>query len=172
MENVGITAIIRVTRTRCQRAHLRFKNPSIANWPEYVPVIVELWPAAKIPIAHMYLKFGLSSRRHNFDYLSNSHCSNAKTASKEDSTFVDVGINSWASEYRLSFVTQERPIWTRVHDLLVGLTVKSVSEYADNKDVDDEGNKESDAGFDKEVIVSFLDFRWAFSVHISRFHQS
>jgi len=32
-KNVGIMAIVRVKRTRFHRAHCRFKNPSIANWP-------------------------------------------------------------------------------------------------------------------------------------------
>ena len=52
---VGTIAIIRVKSTRFQRAHCKFKNPSIANWPAYVPVIVEDWPAAKIPTAQIYI---------------------------------------------------------------------------------------------------------------------
>jgi len=35
---------------------------SITNCPAYVPVIVELWPAAKIPIAHMYIEAGPNSQ--------------------------------------------------------------------------------------------------------------
>lgn len=34
---------------------LKFKNPSITNWPAYVPVIVELCPAANSPNAQIYL---------------------------------------------------------------------------------------------------------------------
>ena len=55
-KKVGRTATVRVRRTLCQRFHVKFKNPSIANCPAYVPVIVELWPAAKMPIAQMYLQ--------------------------------------------------------------------------------------------------------------------
>ena len=28
----------------------------MANWPEYVPVMVEDWPEAKMPTAHMYVQ--------------------------------------------------------------------------------------------------------------------
>ena len=59
-KKVGRTATVRVRRTLCQRFHVRFKNPSIAYCPAYVPVIVELWPAAKMPIAQMYLKLMIS----------------------------------------------------------------------------------------------------------------
>ena len=59
-KKVGRTATVRVRRTLCQRFHVRFKNPSIANCPAYVPVIVELWPAAKMPIAQIYLKMMVS----------------------------------------------------------------------------------------------------------------
>lgn len=54
MQNVGTMAIVRVNKTRFQRGHSKFKNPSITNWPAYVPVIVELWPDAKMPTAQMY----------------------------------------------------------------------------------------------------------------------
>ncbi len=33
----------------CHRFHFKFKKPSIANCPEYVPVMVEDCPEAKIP---------------------------------------------------------------------------------------------------------------------------
>lgn len=50
---VGKIAIERVINTRCQRFHFKFKKPSIANCPEYVPVIVDDCPAANKPIAQM-----------------------------------------------------------------------------------------------------------------------
>ena len=33
----------------------KLRNPSMANWPAYVPVMVLLCPAARTPIAQMYL---------------------------------------------------------------------------------------------------------------------
>lgn len=54
-QNVGTIAISRVKSTRFHRAHCKLRNPSIANWPEYVPVMVLLWPAAKMPMAQMYM---------------------------------------------------------------------------------------------------------------------
>ena len=40
-EKVGAIAIDRVKRTRCHLFHLRLRKPSMANCPEYVPVIVD-----------------------------------------------------------------------------------------------------------------------------------
>ena len=36
-------------------ATCKLRNPSMANWPAYVPVMVLLCPAARTPIAQMYL---------------------------------------------------------------------------------------------------------------------
>lgn len=66
---VGTIAIIRVKRTRFQRAHCRFKNPSIANCPAYVPVIVEDWPAAKIPTAQIYIAAAPNAQPRNMPPL-------------------------------------------------------------------------------------------------------
>lgn len=48
-KKVGMMAIVRVKSTLFHLAHCKFKKPSIANWPAYVPVIVDDWPAASIP---------------------------------------------------------------------------------------------------------------------------
>lgn len=52
--NAGTIAIDLVSKTLYQTGNLMFRNPSITNWPEYVPVIVELYPAANKPIAQIY----------------------------------------------------------------------------------------------------------------------
>lgn len=54
-QKVGIIAMQRVTSTRHQRGHCRFRKPSIENWPAYVPVMVELWPAARMPTPQIYM---------------------------------------------------------------------------------------------------------------------
>lgn len=43
----------REQRARGRRQPLRVLITSMTNCPEYVPVIVELWPAARIPIAQI-----------------------------------------------------------------------------------------------------------------------
>ena len=52
---VGTIAIDLVIRTLCQTGKVKFRNPSMTNWPAYVPVIVELYPAASKPTPQMYL---------------------------------------------------------------------------------------------------------------------
>lgn len=39
-QNVGTMAMVLVKRTRFQRAHCKFRKPSIVNWPAYVPLIL------------------------------------------------------------------------------------------------------------------------------------
>ena len=51
--SVRAIAMERVNMTRFQRGHLMLRNPSMANWPAYVPVIVELSPDARMPTAQM-----------------------------------------------------------------------------------------------------------------------
>ena len=47
-----------VKRTLYQTGRVKFKKPSITNYPAYVPVIVEDYPAASSPMAQMYLAEG------------------------------------------------------------------------------------------------------------------
>ena len=54
-QRAGIIAIDLVIRTLCHIGKVKFKKPSITNWPAYVPVMVELWPAASRPTAQIYL---------------------------------------------------------------------------------------------------------------------
>jgi len=73
--SVGSMAAVRVMATRFQGRIFKDRNPSMTNCPAYVPacmqsaramlqpssalpVMVDDWPAAKRPIAQMYLKAG------------------------------------------------------------------------------------------------------------------
>lgn len=51
----GTMAMDLVSKTRCQIGSVKSRKPSITNWPAYVPVMVELCPAASRPIAQIYL---------------------------------------------------------------------------------------------------------------------
>lgn len=50
----GTIAIALVNRTLFQTDNLMSRNPSITNYPAYVPVIVEDYPDASKPMAHIY----------------------------------------------------------------------------------------------------------------------
>ena len=53
-QSAGIIATDLVMRTLCHIGNVKFRKPSMTNWPAYVPVIVELYPAAKSPMAQIY----------------------------------------------------------------------------------------------------------------------
>jgi len=53
------------------------------------------------------------------------------------------------------------------YHLLVGFPKKCFSKHRDNKDVDDKGNKESNAGFNEEVLIRFSNFLLIGSVYLS-----
>ena len=50
----GKIAMDLVRRTLFHTGIWKFRKPSITNCPAYVPVIVELYPAANSPTAHIY----------------------------------------------------------------------------------------------------------------------
>jgi len=53
------------------------------------------------------------------------------------------------------------------HHLVVGFFKKCFGKDWDNKDVDDEGNKECNAGFNEKVLISFSNFLLIGSVYLS-----
>lgn len=55
-QRAGTIAMDLVMRTLCHTGKVKSKKPSMTNWPAYVPVIVELYPAANNPMAQMYLE--------------------------------------------------------------------------------------------------------------------
>lgn len=52
------------------------------------------------------------------------------------------------------------------HHICVCLFKESLSEDGHNKDVNDEGDKESDAGLDEEILISFSYFPLVCTVHL------
>lgn len=53
----GMIATDLVRSTLYQTGRVKSKKPSMTNCPAYVPVIVELYPAANNPTAQIYLAF-------------------------------------------------------------------------------------------------------------------
>lgn len=66
----GTIAIALVKRTLCQTGNLISKNPSMTNWPAYVPVIVDDYPDANKPMAQIYLATEPNSYERADDALS------------------------------------------------------------------------------------------------------
>lgn len=57
------------------------------------------------------------------------------------------------------------------HHLLVGFLKKCFSKDGHDKDIDDEGNEECDAGLDEEVLIGFPHFLLIGPVHLSRLER-
>lgn len=55
-----------------------------------------------------------------------------------------------------------------LNHLLIGFLKKRFSKDGDDKDIDDEGNKECNAGLDEEVLIGFSNFLLIGPVHLSR----
>lgn len=58
------------------------------------------------------------------------------------------------------------------HRFLIGLLVEGLTKNSHNKEVDDEGHRESDGGFNQEVHVGFANVHPAGSVYLSRLGES
>lgn len=58
------------------------------------------------------------------------------------------------------------------HRFLIGLLVEGLTKHSHNKEVDDEGHREGNGGFNQEVHVGFANVRPAGSVYLSRLGRS
>lgn len=63
-------------------------------------------------------------------------------------------------------------ITRHTHHLLIGFLKKCFSKDRDDKDIDDEGNKERDAGLDEEVLIGFSHFLFIGPVHLPRLERT
>lgn len=60
---------------------------------------------------------------------------------------------------------------TGTHHLLVGFLKKCFSKDRDNEDIDDEGDKEGNAGLNEEVLIGFSHFLLIGPVHLPRLER-